>query len=244
MRKPFPSDSKLPGDRSQLVVGRDRLRDLVHCAQLQVILQVLADAREIADDRDIQFAQERRTTDAGELQKLRALDRPRGENDLASGSDSLRLAVSLVLDTRCARAIESESRDVCIRLDGQIRSVDRRPEVCDRGAAPPSMAREELVVADAFLSLAVEVVGTRYAECFGAADDRFHELVRLADVRTPQRTGCAVARACAARVVLRLDEVRQHIAPAPAGISERRPAIVVFALAANVDEAVDRARAA
>ena len=41
-----------------------------------------------------------------------------------------------------------------------------------------------------------------------------------------------------------LRKVRQHVGMAPAGIAGPRPAVVIVAMAADVDEAVDRARAA
>src|SRR5205085_9018158 len=65
-----------------------------------------------------------------------------------------------------------------------------------------------------------------------------------ADVRDLQGTVAAVVFARAALVRLGPDEVRQHALPVPAAVAGRCPGVVILALAADVDEAVDRARAA
>ena len=77
-----------------------------------------------------------------------------------------------------------------------------------------------------------------------ARDQRFDQLVLRSDVGHPQRAVGAVPFALAADVVLELAEVREHVGVGPARVAERGPAVVVVAMAADVDEPVDRARAA
>ena len=59
-------------------------------------------------------------------------------------------------------------------------------------------------------------------------------------VVTFQPPPAAVHRARAGVVVLRLEEVGQHVVPAPAEVAELAPVVVVRRLAPHVDHAVDR----
>src|SRR5437763_15355916 len=45
-------------------------------------------------------------------------------------------------------------------------------------------------------------------------------------------------------IALRLDEIRQHVVPRPAGISKPRPVVVVLVLTADRNQPIDRARSA
>ena len=155
------------------------------------------------------------------------------------------LAVALpVDDARRAPAVEHDPRRARVRLDREVRATARGPQVGDRGRAAEAVAGRELVVAGAFLRRAVEVGVARNADLAGRGDQRLDELVLRADVGHPERAVGAVPFALAADVVLELAEVRQHVGVAPAAVAERGPVVVVVAVAADVDEAVDRARAA
>ena len=54
----------------------------------------------------------------------------------------------------------------------------------------------------------------------------------------------AVQRVLAALLVLGAAEVGQHVVEAPAGIAELAPVIEILGLAAQIEQAVDRARSA
>ena len=64
------------------------------------------------------------------------------------------------------------------------------------------------------------------------------------DIGHRQRPACAVPGIRAAFLVFRLLEVGQDIVIAPAGIAEVFPIVEIFALAANVDQSVNRTRSA
>src|SRR5262249_62228031 len=61
-------------------------RDLVDEPQLEVILQVIADASLVEHDRDAEVLQLARAADAGELEDLDRADRTGRENHLAAGA--------------------------------------------------------------------------------------------------------------------------------------------------------------
>src|SRR5262245_50469482 len=64
----------------------------------------------------------------------------------------------------------------------------------------------------------------------------------VARVRHPERPARAVQIIGPALVVLRLAEVGENVVIAPADITELPPQVEVLGLAADVDQAIDRAR--
>src|SRR5262249_1840775 len=100
-------------------------------------------------------------------------------------------------------------------------------------------------VADALLPGAVVVGVFRDAEADGAGDERLADRVVPADVADHQRAvAAAVGIVAVADSLLGPAEVGQHLGEAPAAVAALRPAVEVGGLAAVVDVAVDRARAA
>ncbi len=235
---------RLAPPRLQRVVGRDRLRAAEDHPQLQVILEVLAHARQRVDDGDAERLQHRGRADPRELQQHRRLHRAGGDDDLAAGGDGDVAPALPVGHARRPAAVRQDPR--CLRLGGhgQVRPAARGAQVGDRGRAAEAVARGELVVAGAFLRRTVEVVVARNPDLGPGRDQRLDQLVLRADVGHPQRAVGAVPLARAAHVVLEPAEVREHVGVRPARVAERGPAVVVVAMAANVDEPVDRARPA
>ena len=68
-----------------VAVERDRLQALHLDVELEVVLQVRADAGAVGDDRDAVLGEVRRRADAREHQELRRVDRGGGEDHLARG---------------------------------------------------------------------------------------------------------------------------------------------------------------
>ncbi len=193
---------------------------------------------------DAERLQERGRTDARKLQQLRRLQRPRGEDHFATRGDGALLAALPIGDAGRPKVVEQDPRRMGAGLHAQVGAVAHRLEIRDgrRGAQPP--ARRELVVAGAFLPRAVEIVVARDAELAGAGDHRLDERMRHVDVRRPERPVRAVVLARPAHVVLERAKPRKDVREAPSVVARRRPGVVVLALAANGDQAVDRGTAA
>src|SRR5688572_27153795 len=126
----------------------------------------------------------------------------------------------------------------------EVGPTHRRTQIGHRGAAAQSLARRALKVADAFLTRPVEIAIAPDAGRLAGFDERVGERMPVLDVRYRQRTADAVPVVRAARLVFRLLEIRQAVRVPPARIAEVPPVVEVFPLAANIKQAVDRARAA
>ena len=83
------------------------------------------------------------------------------------------------------------------------------------------------------------------AELLGGVAERVEDRPSAAAAARPAiRRPRRATRSSPRVVVLGLLEIGQHVVPAPAGIAELAPAVVVGRLAAHVDHAVDRGAAA
>ena len=225
-------------ERRQSVYAEDH-------AQLQMILQVPADGREVLRDGDSVGGQRLGVADPRKLQQMRRVHRPGGQDHLPSGRDAPHDAFVLDLDAGDAPAIDEETAHMRLRPQRQVRSRQGGlQEGARRRPAPPAML-VDLEIAAAFIVAAVEIVGGRDALLGrGAAEDLEH----LPGQPLPGDPQFAAAPVIGPRrvhlAVLALQEIGQHVRPAPAFIAELAPVVVIRRLAAHVDHAVDRRRAA
>ena len=227
-----------------VVVDGDLLRAARDDAHLQVVLQAAADARRIEHHVDAVLAQQFAWADAGQLQQLRRVVGAARDQHLPARLRRFQRAVLAILDAaspacrrtadRCASALVSIFR---------LRALARGTQICARRRATAAVARRGLVVAGAFLARAVEVVVAGDADLRRRLDERVAQADRSGACPKRSAGRRAVILALAPLLVLRPLEVRQDVLETPADIAELAPAVIVRMLAADIDEAVDRARA-
>src|SRR5262249_23162837 len=114
----------------------------------------------------------------------------------------------------------------------------------DCGRAPTPMARGQLEITGAFLGGPVEIIVARKTRLLRGCDESLAQRMRFAHIGNRERPAHPMQRILAARLVLGAAEVGQHILETPAGIAELPPMIEVGRLAADIEQAIDRARAA
>ena len=98
----------------------------------------------------------------------------------------------------------------------------------------------DLEVAGTLVVAVVEVVAAGNADLLGGVAKRLEDVPAQALPRDLPLAAGAVQVGVAAEAVLGAAEVGKHVLPAPAGIAELAPVVVVGRLAAHVDHAVDR----
>ncbi len=112
--RPAPEEQPLrPDERPtpQLRRGRlhrHRLERPVLDVDLEVVLEVRADARQVRDDRDPERLEVRRPPDPRQLEELRRVDRPAGEDDLAALDPLGPAALPLDVDRDGPPAVEHD----------------------------------------------------------------------------------------------------------------------------------------
>ena len=209
-----------------------------------MIVEIVADARQVGDHRDAERAQMLGRPEPGQLQKLRRVECAAGDQDLGVGACRLGRAAGEIFDAGRLAPVEQDARRQRLRHHMQVGALARRLEIGRRGRGAHAAAHGGLVEARALLGRAVEIVVARIAALLRGLDEGLGERMPVAHVGDAKRPARAVVVVGAALVVLGHAEVRQHVLMAPAGVAELAPMVEVLGLAADVDQAVDRARSA
>src|SRR5580658_2070769 len=235
------ADLRLAVQRAGEDVERGRAGNLVHRADLQVILKIRPDAGRIDHDLDAVPAQKIRRSDAGELQDLRRSDAAGAQNYFARSARTKHFATVPHLNPGAARALRS-------RLEQKTRDLSLGPHL-KIGAAFAARAQERfgcvpapavllihLEVGHALVVAAVEVAGFGNPGLLRGLHKGIENVPAQPLFLDAPLAADPVELAAAAMMVLMLPEGRQYIGPAPRIVAgEARPLIVVARLAAHVN---------
>ncbi len=226
-------------------VQRDRLLAGVLHVHLQVVLQVLADAGQVVHQWNAEGGQQCRRAHAGALQDLRRGDRTGAQQHLAAcgGVDRLGAVAGQVAHAHRALAGEQDAVGGGVHHDLQPLAVLGHVQVTARSTgAAPARGHRAVHRAEAFLLVAVEVVGARVARLHPGLDHRVEQHV-VAVLRRghADRAVAAVIIVGADVARFRLAEVGQHVVVAPVlQAVEAGPLVEVHRVAADVAHAVDQ----
>ncbi len=249
---PAPEEQPLEADPRLAPVGerrlhRDRQLAPVLDVDLEMVLEVLADARQVVDDRHAERLEQRSRADTAQLEDLRGVDRAAGEDNLAAERPLHRPAAHGILDPDRPPALEQDPGHERARRDGQVRSRHHGMEVGPRRAQAPTAPDVPVELGEALLSVAVDVVGRWIARLLRRLEERPEERARRRAALQPERAAMAAERIVrlGREAVLHPPEVRQAVGVRP-GLHARigGPALVVERVAALEDHAVDAAAAA
>ena len=250
---PAPEEQPLGADeRPAPELGRGRLhRDGLEApvldVDLEVVLEVGTDARQVGHDGDAEVLQVRRRADAGELEQLRRVDRAARQDDLAA-LDPLRSPTPpLDVDGDGARPLEHDAGHERPRPDGQVATAADRLQVGLRRRDPATAVDVAIERPEAFLAIAVDVLGQLVAGFLAGLEEGREQRVGRRAALQDQRPVVAAPRVVRGgrETRLHLLEVRQAVGVVP-GRHARvgGPALVVERVAALEDLAVDARRAA
>ena len=241
----------MPGRLCHRRPGRDRHRLLggVLDVDLEVVLEVLADAGQVVDHVDAEAGEVLLVADAGELEQLRGVDGAAAQDHLARGH-AARPAGAEIVDADGALALEPDAGAERERVDGQVLAVPHGVQVGPRGREAAAAVDVAVEAGETLLAVAVDVVGEVVARLL-------HGLEERAEERVGRRTLLEHERAVAATPLVGGDgavdeeaglhplEVGQAVGVAP--LLHARlggPALVVQRVAALEDHPVDARRAA
>ena len=154
--QPAQADQCL-GPWSGCRIERDRLtaRDLE--IKLQMVLQVLSNARPMMPDGDAVALQLIAWTDAGKLQKLRRVDRATRQDDVPPRANGDFLAAPDVANANGSPSFKFHARGQSVDAHLQVLSPHRRFQVCDRRAASAAAMHGHVHPTETFLLKPVAV---------------------------------------------------------------------------------------
>ena len=243
---PAGADQAL-ADGPQLRVEGDRLGAAELEVDLDVILQVGADPRQVVHHLDAGGAQHLGRPDARELQQHGRADRAGAQDHLAPGARLGEPAAGgLVGDPHRLAALEQYLVGQCAGDDLEVGPSAGRVEVGLGGRPADAVLDGHVHGAEAFLLPAVVVPSDRVAGLFAGLDEGLVERVQAHVVAGAggERPLAAAVFVAAALPGLGPAEVGQAVAVAPAGRALGLPFVEVAGVAAHVDHAVDRGGAA
>ena len=248
LEHPLQADLHL-GQRVHRAVERDGLFAGVLHIGFQVVLQVLTYAAQRGHHADAQPAQGIGVANAGELQQLRRVDGTAAQNHLAAGLDVVgAVAVDHLHPRGLGRAgvgRKAHTRHQCAGAHLQVGAREGRAQVGHGGAPAAALVHRHVHGAQAFLAVAVHVFGARITGLLAGFNEGVVERVFAGAGGHMQGPTVAPVVVPALGPCFGLAEVGQAVGIRPvlqSGV--RRPALVVHGVAADVDHAVDRGRAA
>ena len=219
---------------------RHRLRARVLDVDLEVVLQVLADALEVVDDIDSERTQIPGVSDARELEELRRVDRAAAKDDLVRMN---RLAVDV--NANGFRPVEHDTIDERLAAHLEVRTAQDRMQVRTCGAQPAAAVDRPIELRKALLALSVHVARQLVARLLHGLEERAEERRRRRTSLEHDRPVATAVLVCSRETVLHPLEVGQAVRVVPVlETGLRRPALVVERVAALEDHPVDRARPA
>ena len=240
----FQPHHAAPQERTIEHVHGGNARDLVNGAQLQVILQIGADAGQVSRHRDAQVAQTDAIADAGAFENGGAGDGARGEDHLTPRTDGHLLAIAAQDDTDGTAVFDQHAFDEAFGHDRQIGPVEGGGEKAARRAPAAAAPLVDVEIAAAFIAAGVEIGAGGNAGAGRGFDEGIEHLPAQARLLDAPLAPCPMQRAGAAPIVLVLLEEGQHIVPAPAFQAGIAPAVIVGGLATHIDHGVDGRAAA
>ena len=244
--RPLPREEKPQTRRQRPVPFGDIVIGMVagtfgDGVEIQMILQIAADPRQIQHHRHADRPQMLRRPDARQHQQPGRVDRARRQHHLALGPQHRRSAGGGDFHPDRPAGLDHDASDQNACPHGQIGPPPRRLQIGRGGGGAAGIAHGHLIVADALLPLAVEVMIVGNAEFLRRPQEGFRDRQRIDRDRHAERSACGVIGILEALVILRPLEIRQHIGIGPAGAALLiGPAIIIGGIAARVDLRVDR----
>ena len=206
----------------------------------RVILQVLADAGQVVIRLDACVAQSLRIADARQLQDLRRLHRARAEQHVAARLRARPRPADRIVHRDRPPLLDDDAGRPGAGQHGEVRPRQHRAQIRRRGAPALAVRDRKIVPSEPFLARPVEVVGDRISRLLPRGDQRVVERAVGFPGGNAQRPRAAVQRTLPAMMPFEAPEIGQHIVERPARQPQLPPLVVILAMAARVDHAVDR----
>ena len=193
---------------------------LVYHQGIRVVLQVLAHAGKVVDQRDVVLGQFRCRAHARKLENLRRVDGAAGEDDFVVGLQGADLTLVLHFHADGSFALEQYPIHQSVGHDGQVGPVHDRVQIGTGNTAALTVLLVHLVHAHAFLDIVVEVVGSGVPSLNARFNKGVTDRVSETQVGDVELAMGAVEFTFSWLIVLAAFEYRQHIVEAPAVVAQ------------------------
>ena len=213
-------------------------------AQLQVVLQVAADTRQLVLHRYPQALQQWPRADARALQNPRRANRARAQDDFAACAKGVIRALPAGLHLRGAVVLQQHFIDLHAGQHGQVGTLEHGADKRFGGIPAHTGALVHLKVSTALIVAAIEVIDAGDAVLRSRVAEGIQNRPGITLLLNPPLALGTVQRGVPGIVFFTAFEQRQYVLPGPALIAHGCPAVVITGLTTHVDHAVDRRAAA
>ena len=157
-----------------------------------MVLEILADARQLMLKRNAVLRQHLTRADAGEQQQVRRIDRAATQDDFVLCPQNLPLSRTLDFDAYSASSLKNHPRCPGSREHGEVGATlcHTQKGAC-RTPASPAFLRH-LVEADAFLHGTIEITIFRNANLLSSFNECIRQWIRLQHIGHAQWAALAV----------------------------------------------------
>ena len=211
---------------------------------LQVVLQIRANARQVVDDAEPVRPQMVGRADAREHQELGRAKGAGGKDHLAFGPDNLRRGPRRDTDADGVATLQDQAENQRTGTDREVGPCPRGVEVGVRRVRAHTAIGVAVERPEALLMRSVDILGRGEARLAPGLDEGLVE--RQCDSVGHGRHGPGPATPGAFATIVRFapPEIGQHLGVGPAPCALRGPPLVVLRVAPDVGHAVNRRRAA
>ena len=242
LQQPFHAD---PAFAQQVIVciKRDRFQRLVLHIDFKMVLQVRTDPRPVGQGRDAVLAQVVGRPDARQHEEFRRVDRTGRNDHLSFGADCLDPALPFDFNAMGALVLKQDTAGKGAD-QGQAARLQRRPQIGVGGGPAAALPDGGLHRAEAFLLFAVVIGGIGPTGLLAGLDKGVEQgVLALAPCHVQRAVGAAKGGSAAVPGFHPL-EIGQHVGVGPACRAAVAPVVVILAVAAHEDHAVDGRRPA
>ena len=172
-RQPLQAQHR-PPPLIQVTLSRHGFGAVVLDVHLKVVLQILADTRQILHDVDADLVQQILIADAGHLQKLRRIDCSTTQDHLIC-ADLVSAAVPVVLDADGFRALEKDATNIRAGAQFQVLAIKNGVKVrAGRGQTTPAI-NIRVERAETFLAVPVHIRRVVIARLLDRLEERLEQ---------------------------------------------------------------------
>jgi hypothetical protein len=186
--------------------------------EIEVVLQVLADAGQFMDDRNAVRCKFDGRADSGQQQELRRAEGAAADDDLTLRFRNRLASTHAIAHPGGPLAFKDDARGMRADNDSKVRPVHRRMQIGGGRRAALAVAAfapelRDLIEPGPFLLDPVEIVVATDLVFAAGLDKGPGERTRLLLLRDPQRSVAAMQGVSAALVAFGASEIRQHLVP-------------------------------
>ena len=208
--QPLQADER-PSPQLEVSLHRYRLGACVLHVDLEVVLQVLADAGQVMDHRHPGGLEDLRRADPRDLKQLWGVERAATQDDFRPAGGLLRATTMAILDAYGAGSVEDDTLHRGPGDDREVLAAEHRVQVGPGGGEPPASTHIAIERGKPLLAIAVDIRRRREPRLAGGLEEGRKQRVGGRTALQLQGPGAAVPFVVRRQTVFHPLEIRKTV---------------------------------